>query len=420
VKVVNRIGIIVQCKIYKSNSNWDIIPNKSHFIAVGDTWEIDPDYESVFITIADGRPAPLPSLWSWGPGTLPGDTTGPFSKTAEVVIISKDNHFAAIDLGALLSNWKNVPGGSQLASNGLKEALTYGNILVNTLAIAIRAAGTEASLPSAAVFGIGMLLLQAIGGISEQIGSPDIGAITSAMRNVVTTALRVDTAEKAASSLLDAANWYIGERAKAYSQYRFYESSFNDQDFRKQLDSFLDLNGSFDDNLKHLMSHPEISMYVLPAFKLGLGTYLQMHWLKLCIGYLDKFKTVPNYKIPVEDVQSLRAKSRSCSEALTAAHEAFSNYVLAQIDQLGLAGAPESNRLTPVITQFLTGSKDLSFIDQAVNDFISIFNDLQSDIMLISAGAPPQGIWKDAWTQKLQTGAGSAGMTTAPTTSPVP
>lgn len=365
-------------------------------VEVGDTVDFNAMRPEGKLIIYRGKPD-LALMDLVGPTPGPDDVVGgPYPNANTILATVTDAGISLVDWTNVHSRWQGKDAAARdSAEKGLDNGVKTAGAVLGAMATSLSATGPIGALPA----GLFSLLGAIVSGLAEQGPKeepPDIKTITDAMVEVIEEAQQKQYAEQAATLFLEATSWLVDSAKRIPPPGAGGGSSPTphlERDFRKQLESLVDINQQFHNYMGHCLNHPEIGKFILPALCSGVATYLSVHRLH------DMLRKEEGDTIEKFDVMDYQQRVRHAKGGLDRAREALVQYADEKLKADKMLRPPrkpgerpndsdDAATLRTILYRRQTGEPDLAFVDAMIESLGVMVDGLDDDIAALGRGEP--------------------------------
>ena len=211
-----------------------------------------------------------------------------------------------------------------------------------------------------------------------------VSAVKEAVKDVVRSENDRQTAENAASTFTNAANYLSSLDGNDFGPHELKDLKANTEDFV----------APGRDPMNHLRSMNEDvdkAKYITSAYLLGISAYLRYLWFHFLISVDD------GDAITAKKLMTYRDAVKRCVDGLRALRTATESYVRTTMNSTGVVVDPEAAQLRLALYMSEIGLPDLTSLDAAIADTETVWTLLNEDVELMSSGQPPQHVLKSTW-----------------------
>jgi hypothetical protein len=408
--ITNRTGNTLTIRTFNAYDNVTGASEHTDWIHPGQTCQYEHNADKIKIFIYEGEVDP--AQFFARTRMLPVDVVGDFDWDTSILLVrgqpnkrtdyaGSAGSYGAVNWTFLYSKYSSIELRLSSSSSTVNAGAQAADILLNALALGLAASSKYLAFPAGFVLGAGSLIVMLFTDNRPPTPPPELSAITDAVKKVVGDALAQDTAEKAATTFHQAANWCIKWAQTAYAVLHGSGAGpqatdliqHNKDDFLRQLEDWVSDQSSFQQFLAHLKVHSEIAKFVIPALKTGLISDLQIQRMHLTIRILN------GLRVTDLDIEPLKTRVNEAIKALTDAKTAFQAFLKNTVSQdmsvtlNAMDWIDEVNALYAILTKHYTGRDNLDFVDAAIKQLTDVAAGLEQDCVLLKGGQPPERFW---------------------------
>ena len=310
-----------------------------------------------------------------------------FENTTTVVITQHpDNRF--VDMRAV-----SRPYSTQFEDAGPKAAesnavaMTFAAAAIAGLATGFSAAGAPFALAAGMVAGFGYLILT----LSDHAEPEEDFLTAPQLEFIMGEQFDKEAAETAATAFTTSSSDFAREVKEVAGLLSGASGHANGGDLtQEQLQTFKDFLtrdlyenrgvGTLNFSINHLNDHPEIAMWILPAYIIGIATYLMMLRLDIILKKTTSVGGVLDYTVTIADVEYYAAETSRLKGGLTNAVEAFQQILKQRINDAHLDGTIMEQQFSNLIAKSMFGIPDQAKIPFVIEKMTEVENSLRADI----------------------------------------
>lgn len=272
----------------------------------------------------------------------------------------------------------------------IDTGLQVAQAIVNGLATGLAALGSSGALPGGGVMGLGSVLISILGGNkADPPQPPNAAEISGIVTKVVQRENDIDHAETAAIAFTIASEDLLTAAQNAADTLARHGNSESVIDpetpSEKLVDTlivqkrYLSGTGELRFEIESLEKHPEIAMWALPAYVMGISTWLTIYRLDLIrLALPNGHSGIPEFTMT--QVKDFLKQVRQQRDALVAAYEAFEERCAAKVKAAHLDNTLKADELRGLVAKSMIGTDDLSVVHEFRGQLNQIENFLEADL----------------------------------------
>lgn len=316
-----------------------------------------------------------------------------FSNSATLVITAINEH-RIVDWNKAkspyLSQAQSLGASAETENEEIDTGLQVAQAIINGLATGLAALGKSGALPGGGVMGLGSVLISILGGNqADPPQPPNAAEISGVVTKVVQRESDIDRAETAATAFTIASEDLLTAAQNAADTLARHGDSTSVIDpetpSEKLIDTLVDQKrylsgtGGLRFEIENLERHPEIAMWTLPAYVMGISTWLTIYRLDLIrLALPNGHNGIP--VITKTQVNDFLEQVRQQRDALVAAYEAFEKQCEDKIKAAHLDNTLKASELRGLVAKSIIGTDDLSVVHDFRGQLNQIENFLKADL----------------------------------------
>lgn len=325
-----------------------------------------------------------------------------YNNSAILVVTAINNH-RLVDWtkakAPYLSQAQALGASAEQDNEDIDTGLQVAQAIINGLATGLAALGKSGALPGGGVMGLGSVLISILGGQeADPPQPPNAAEISGVVTKVVQEESHIDRAETAAIAFTIATEDLLTAAQNAADTLKRHGDSTSVIDPETPSEKLIDTlveqkryssgTGELRFEIENLEKHPEIAMWTLPAYVMGISTWLTIYRLDLIrLALPNGHNGIPN--ITKTQIRDFLDQVRQQRDALVAAYEAFEQRREDKVKKAHLNDTSKAGELRNLVAKSMIGTDNLS----VVHDLRGHLNQIENFLKLDLEDGPVKHFW---------------------------